>query len=274
LEPSIFGTLFERTLDPEKRSQIGAHFTSRDDIVTLLEPVVMQPLRREWAEVKAKCEKLTGEVATAKTPAAKRKKIQQRDRVLLDFVERLAHVSILDPACGSGNFLYVALQSALGLGKGSHRLRGPARHRLLPQVRPTQLAGIEINPYAQELASVVIWIGYLQWMHHNGFNPPSNPVLEPIESIRRMDAILDLSDPRTPRNRNGRKRNSSWGIRRSWARRRMRFVLLLVREGSRTNKEGQNKACWTSRDPRHSWWREPASPGPDKNVRRHILWHK
>ena len=76
-----------------------------------------------------------------------------------------------------------------------------ARHGigLLPQVRPTQLAGIEINAYAQELASVVIWIGYLQWMHHNGFNPPSNPVLEPIESIRRMDAILDLSDPENPK---------------------------------------------------------------------------
>jgi hypothetical protein len=109
--------LFERTLDPEKRSQIGAHFTSRDDIVTLLEPVVMQPLRREWAEAKAKCEKLTGEVAKAKTPATKRKKIQQRDRVLLDFVERLAHVSILDPACGSGNFLYVALNLLLDLEK-------------------------------------------------------------------------------------------------------------------------------------------------------------
>jgi len=70
---------------------------------------------------------------------------------------------------------------------------------LLPQVRPTQLAGLEINPYAHELAQVVIWIGYLQWMHHNGFNPPSNPVLEPIQSIRRMDAILDLSNPENPK---------------------------------------------------------------------------
>ncbi|MCL4204203.1 MAG: hypothetical protein KJ000_17105 [Pirellulaceae bacterium] len=161
LEPSIFGTLFERTLDPEKRSQIGAHFTSRDDIVTLLEPVVMAPLRREWAEAKAKCEKLTGEVAKAKTPAAKRKKIQQRDRVLLDFVERLAHVSILDPACGSGNFLYVALNLLLDLEKEVIAYAARYGIGLLPQVRPTQLAGIEINPFAQELASVVIWIGYL-----------------------------------------------------------------------------------------------------------------
>ena len=70
---------------------------------------------------------------------------------------------------------------------------------LLPQVRPTQLAGIEINPYAQELAQVVIWIGFLQWMHHNGFQPPRNPVLEPFESIVNKDAILDLSDPDKPK---------------------------------------------------------------------------
>ncbi len=199
LEPSIFGTLFERTLDPEKRSQIGAHYTSRQDIVTLLEPVVMQPLRREWAEVKAKCEKLSSELASAKTATAKRKKVQQRDKTLRDFVERLAHVRILDPACGSGNFLYVALHLLLDLEKEVITFAARQGIGLLPQVRPTQLAGIEINAYAQELASVVIWIGYLQWMHHNGFNPPSNPVLEPIESIRRMDAILDLSDPEKPK---------------------------------------------------------------------------
>ncbi|MCY2993154.1 MAG: class I SAM-dependent DNA methyltransferase [Planctomycetota bacterium] len=199
LEPSIFGTLFERTLDPEKRSQIGAHYTSREDIKTLLDPVVMCPLRREWTDAQSKCDKLTADLAVAKSPAAKRKKIQQRDRALRDFVERLAHVTILDPACGSGNFLYVALHLLLDLEK--EVISYAARHSLglLPQVRPTQLAGIEVNAYAQELASVVIWIGYLQWMHHNGFNPPNNPVLEPIQSIYRMDAILDLSDPDNPR---------------------------------------------------------------------------
>ena len=137
--------------------------------------------------------------ARAKTPAAKRKKVQQRDKTLRDFVERLAHVTILDPACGSGNFLYVALHLLLDLEKEVITYAAHCGIGLLPQVRPTQLAGIEINPYAQELASVVIWIGYLQWMHDNGFNPPDNPVLEPIESIRRMDAILDLSDPENPK---------------------------------------------------------------------------
>jgi len=199
VEPSIFGTLFERTLDPAKRSQIGAHYTSREDIVTLLEPVVMQPLRREWEEVKNQCDKFEERAAAAKTAATKRNRLKDRDKALRDFVEHLAHVSILDPACGSGNFLYVAINLLLDLEKEVIAYAATRDLGLLPQVRPTQLAGIEINPYAQQLAQVVIWIGYLQWMHHNGFNPPRHPVLEPIESIRLMDAILDLSDPENPR---------------------------------------------------------------------------
>jgi hypothetical protein len=198
VEPSIFGTLFERTLDPAKRSQIGAHYTSREDIETLVKPVVMQPLRREWEEVQSECDKLTTEIAASKSPAVRKKKIKQRDKALRDFVERLAHVTILDPACGSGNFLYVALNLLLDLEKEVISY-GANYVGLLPQVRPMQLHGIEINPYAQQLAQVVIWIGFLQWMRDNGFTPPRNPVLEPIESIRQMDAILDLSDPENPR---------------------------------------------------------------------------
>ncbi len=198
VEPSVFGTLFERTLDPGKRSQIGAHYTSRADIETLLEPVVMQPLRREWQSVRDQCEQLAADAAKAKTAATKKKKLAARDKALRAFVERLAHVTILDPACGSGNFLYVALHLLLDLEKQVISYAARQGIGLFPRVRPTQLAGIEINPFAQELASVVIWIGYLQWMRHNGFNPPNDPVLEPIESIRRMDAILDLTDPEHP----------------------------------------------------------------------------
>src|SRR5690606_4735128 len=132
------------------------------------------------------------------TDRTKSNKRKARDKALRDFVERLSHVTILDPACGSGNFLYVALHLLLDLEKEVITYAARYDVGLFPQVRPTQLAGIEINEYAQELASVVIWIGYLQWMHHNGFNPPSNPVLEPIDTIRRMDAILDLSNPEVP----------------------------------------------------------------------------
>jgi type II restriction/modification system DNA methylase subunit YeeA len=203
IEPSIFGTLFERTLDPDKRSQIGAHYTSREDIETLLDPVMLAPLRREWDAVRDQCDALWPQIVegsrgkTAK-PAALKKARQKFDRLLLDFDERLAHVTVLDPACGSGNFLYVALHRLLGLEK--EVIGYGARHgvSLLPKVLPTQLAGLEINPYAAELAQVAIWIGYLQWMRDNGFSPPSHPVLEPITSIRRQDAILDLTDPAHP----------------------------------------------------------------------------
>ncbi|NQV26714.1 MAG: class I SAM-dependent DNA methyltransferase [Rhodopirellula sp.] len=209
VEPSIFGTLFERTLDPAKRSQIGAHYTSRDDIETLLEPVMMAPLRREWAEVRKQAdlqwEKVRKTVARAPKAGTKRKrtteyKVFTELRVLIqDYLDRLSHVRVLDPACGSGNFLYVSLHLLLSLEKEVISYASQIGLGLFPQVRPTQLSGIEINPYAQELAQVVIWIGFLQWMHHNGFQPPRNPVLEPFESIQNKDAILDIeSDPEHP----------------------------------------------------------------------------
>ncbi len=191
VEPSIFGTLFERILDPDKRTQIGAHYTSRADIMMLIEPVVMVPLRREWAETKAKCDDLSKTPKKPKKtsrpdlgarkprgatlPRRLRKAERQKADALLAFVERLETVRILDPACGSGNFLYGAINLLLDLEKEVITYGSTLGVSFLPQVRPTQLHGIEINTYAQELAQVVIWIGYLQWMHHNGFTPPPQP---------------------------------------------------------------------------------------------------
>ncbi len=203
VEPSVFGTLFERTLDPDKRAQVGAQYTSKEDILTIVEPVLMAPLRRQWAEVRAQCDTLWEDVqkaarkkagARGESPARKK-----HDKLIQDFVERLAHVQVLDPACGSGNFLYVAIRLLLDLEKEVIAFGADRGLSLIPHVRPTQLHGIEILPYAHQLAQVVIWIGYLQWMRQNGFVAPRNPVLEPIESIVRMDAILDLSDPDEPR---------------------------------------------------------------------------
>jgi len=196
VEPSIFGTLFERTLDPAKRSQIGAHYTSREDILTLLEPVLMAPLRREWAEVQERAAALWVKLADKRTAKKARKEL---DTLLRHFVERLAAVKILDPACGSGNFLYVAITLLLDLEKEVIAKAATYGTTLLPQVRPTQLYGLEINTYAAELAQVVIWIGYLQWMHANGFNAPRDPILESLQTIRNADAIIDLSDPADPK---------------------------------------------------------------------------
>jgi hypothetical protein len=201
VEPAVFGTLFERSLDPNTRAQIGAHYTSRDDILLIVEPVVMAPLRREWEQVKADVEKLLERRRAAKTKPAQGKADKTIEDGLRGFIHRLSSLRILDPACGSGNFLYVALQLLLDLEKAviTFAARPEIGIGLFPQVRPTQLHGIEINPYAAELAQVVIWIGYLQWMRDNGFNAPRNPVLEPLQTIECRDAILDLSDPNNPK---------------------------------------------------------------------------
>ncbi|MGA1999041.1 MAG: DNA methyltransferase [Terriglobales bacterium] len=207
VEPAIFGTLFERSLNPDKRSQLGAHYTSADDILLVVEPVLMTPLRRRWAQVQAEAEAVAAKFAVkiaplkkgAKTLTAGGRTRMTKDYqatlrpILLAFVDELSHLRVLDPACGSGNFLYVALKRLLDLWKevssfgNSHGLTG-----LFPyQVNPSQLFGIETNAYAQELASVVVWIGYIQWLRENGFGVPPTPILRRLDNIRRMDAVLN-----------------------------------------------------------------------------------
>src|SRR5690606_1250048 len=117
VEPAIFGTLFERSLDPSKRAQIGAHYTSRDDIMLVIEPVILRPLRAEWDGVRAKVEEQIERRRKATTPATKRKADEAINVLLQGFLGRLAEVRVLDPACGSGNFLYVAIQQLLALEK-------------------------------------------------------------------------------------------------------------------------------------------------------------
>jgi type II restriction/modification system DNA methylase subunit YeeA len=109
-------------------------------------------------------------------------------------------VCVLDPACGSGNFLYLALQALKDLEReailwGSLTLQKAK----LPEVGPGQVLGIELNPYAAELARVVIWIGEIQWMLANGFSYLRDPILRPLHTIECRDAILDASDPEHPR---------------------------------------------------------------------------
>ena len=196
VEPAIFGTLFERSLDPSKRAQIGAHYTSRDDILLIVEPVVMAPLRKRWDEVQADVGNQLERRARAKTPATQRKANNAIAELIQGFMRELAEARILDPACGSGNFLYVAIQQLLYLEKQviTFAAQPEVGLGLFPTVRPTQLLGIELNAYAAELAQVVIWIGYLQWMRDNGFNAPRDPILEPLQTIQCRDAILEWED--------------------------------------------------------------------------------
>jgi type II restriction/modification system DNA methylase subunit YeeA len=205
IEPSIFGTLFERSLDPSKRSQLGAHYTSREDIELIVEPVLMNPLKQRWEEIKEEVYELAklGREATTRSAASRRR--NQIMEHLLNFSRELADIEILDPACGSGNFLYVALRQLLDLEKEVIILAGQlGTSMFLPNVSPEQLHGIETNPYAQELAQVTIWIGYIQWMQDNGYGFPKEPILEPLDAIQRKDAVLaydedgNLTEPEWP----------------------------------------------------------------------------
>jgi hypothetical protein len=180
IEPSIMGTLFERALDESQRSQLGAHYTSEADIKTLVEPVLMQPLRREWAKIKGE---LAAAYAKGKGNAA------QRER-LAKFQKQLSAVTVLDPACGSGNFLYVSLQLLLGLEKEVITFATQLGFALKPQVSVPQLKAIEINPYAFELAQVSVQIGYLQWRRDNGFDNDRTPVLQVLDGFQNEDALL------------------------------------------------------------------------------------
>lgn len=190
IQPSIMGTLFERALEPEQRSQLGAHYTSEDDIKTLVEPVLMAPLRREWAALKRT---LAPAYAKGKgTPA-------QRDE-LAAFQKKLAATTVLDPACGSGNFLYVSLQLLLGLEKELLAVATQLGFKLAPKVGVQQLRAIEINPYAYELAQVSVQIGYLQWRRDNGFDNDRTPVLQNLDGFHNEDALLEPHFGRKPKN--------------------------------------------------------------------------
>ena len=180
IEPSIFGTLFEGVMDATKRSRLGAHYTDAKDIMLVVEPVVMKPLRREWDEAKQDIDGLVDD-----------RKVDEGRAALDAFRERLAGVTVLDPACGSGNFLYIALRALLDLEKQVIDYAAEQGwHGLTPVVSPSQMAGIELDHYAAELARTALWIGYIQWHEMNGFRYRRDPILTPLDTIRRMDAIL------------------------------------------------------------------------------------
>ena len=190
VEPAIFGTFFERSLDPSLRAKLGAHYTSQEDILALLEPVLMAPLREEWERVQ---EKVLAEGAKADEQTRRKAKNSQERAVreLQAFAERLRRVTVLDPACGSGNFLYLSLKQLLDLEKEVSAFSARVGMTpFFPEVSPNQLFGMELSPYARELAQVVVWIGYLQWKSDNGYSDQTEPILGQMTNIKEMDAIL------------------------------------------------------------------------------------
>ncbi len=207
VDPSILGTLFERGLDPGKRTQLGAHYTDRDKIMLIVEPVIIRPWLAEWETTKnligaeldyAEATRQRGRAGAAGEETRRR---DRAERLLHDFLERLRGFTVLDPACGSGNFLYLALQALKDL---EHRVQLESAalglDRQFPTIGPANVKGIEINPYAAELARVSVWIGEIQWMQRNGFAEARDPILQPLDTIECRDAVLtpDGKEPDWP----------------------------------------------------------------------------
>lgn len=199
VDPSIFGTLLEQALDPDERRRLGAHYTPRAYVERLVVATIIEPLRQEWGNVLSTAERQESEgrrkVAVATVAA---------------FHEKLCRTRILDPACGTGNFLYVSLEllkrlegevleALVDLG-GQEALSGLEGHT----VDPHQFLGLEVNPRAAAIAELVLWIGHLQLHIRTKGGLPGEPILRVYRNIQVKDAVLEVgpagsdSKPRTP----------------------------------------------------------------------------
>ena len=190
VDPAILGTLFERGLDPAKRGGLGAHYTDAASIERIVTPVVIAPLEREWEAVKAEIKTIPVPSVTERVRYANA--VERRSKPFRLFRERLKGVRVLDPACGSGNFLYVALRA---LRDFELRVVREGEGLLIPptilELGPENVLGIELNEFAAELARVSVWIGDLQWSIGKGFGFDRDPVLGTLSGIERRDALLN-----------------------------------------------------------------------------------
>jgi hypothetical protein len=198
VEPAIFGTLLERALDSKERHKLGAHFTPRAYVERLVKPTIEEPLRADWDVVRAEVRQLVEASEEAKTEKTRKAKIKEALDVTHAFQAKLCSTQVLDPACGSGNFLYVALDvfkrleaevlSMLeSLGEKQTLL-----HMETIRITPAQFHGIEVKRWAKEIAELVLWIGYLQW-HLRTYGktmPVPEPVLRDYKNIECRDAVL------------------------------------------------------------------------------------
>jgi hypothetical protein len=191
VEPAIFGTLLERALDPTERHRLGAHYTPRRYVERLVLPAVIEPLRQEWAAAQA-----------ASVHRGEEGDVKGAREELARFLRRLTSVRVLDPACGTGNFLYVTLEHLKRLeGEVLTALERTGASGMLDlsgatTVSPRQLLGLELNPRAAAIADVVLRIGYLQWhIRTHGLTHLAEPLLDSFQSIQNCDAVLVQRGP-------------------------------------------------------------------------------
>lgn len=196
VEPAIFGTLLERALDPIERHKLGAHYTPRAYVERLVLPTIVEPLREEWDAVRA-----------AAVTLAKRGEKEEAIQTVRDFHIQLCETNILDPACGSGNFLYVAMEHLKRLeGEVLTTLRDFGFQQIeLRTVNPEHFHGIEVNPRAAAIADLVLWIGYLQWhLRTRDLSQIREPIIQKYRNIECRDAVLAWDSVEEVRDEQGR----------------------------------------------------------------------
>jgi hypothetical protein len=243
IEPAILGTLFERGLDPKIRAPLGANYTDPGTIMKLVNPVIVEPLAREWAQARARIGPLVARYhAGGKGSQMAWKEAQA---LFLGYIERLKDFRVLDPACGSGNFLYLSLRALKDL---EHRANLDAealglQRQLAIETSPANVLGIEINAYAAELARVTVWVGEIQWMLKNGYDFRRNPILAPARPHR------------APRRAAQRRRQRS-GVAEGRCDRRQSAVSRRQDDARRTRRRLRRTSAQALRRPR-SWRRRP-----------------
>ena len=201
VEPAIFGTLLERALNPKERAKLGAHYTPRAYVERLIAPTIMEPLRSDWDGVRGAVESLMGE-----------DRVDAARAVVEAFHAQLAQTKVLDPACGTGNFLYVAMARMKELeGEVLELLKELGDNQYLAElsghtITPENFLGIEINPRAAAIAQLVLWIGYLQWHFRvNGKDrSPPEPILKDIRTIENRDALIEYDKRELVKDENGK----------------------------------------------------------------------
>jgi type II restriction/modification system DNA methylase subunit YeeA len=196
IDPTIFGTLFERGLDPAARAPLGAHYTDTGTIEKLIRPIITEPLAAEWEATREQIARIAPQFAMVKTRGKGQYRpndAKQRGQALHQgFLNRLNAFRVLDPACGSGNFLYLALKALRDIEKRAHvdAIDLGLYAEVTMQTGPHNILGLEINEFAAELARVTVWIGDIQWCRRNGYPHAIDPILKPLDGIEHRDALL------------------------------------------------------------------------------------
>jgi hypothetical protein len=233
VEPSIFGTLLTRALDPRERHKLGAEYTPRSYVERLIRPTIIEPLRDEWDAVRIAAANLHREAdaaedsaadkdeeiktlgttaaakeigaAAAKLRAEAKKKDAEALKLVTEFHRHLCKIKVLDPACGTANFLYVTLEHMKRLEAEVLELvtalGGEATFEMNEyKVRPEQFLGLEISHNAVAIAQLVLWIGYFQWQRKTTGKADTGdrPLLPKTQTIRQQDAVLAY-DEKIPR---------------------------------------------------------------------------